>query len=235
MATTRFAFPFILGGQAQKHVTHNAALDVIDGLMVGAVASATTTVAPASPTDGECYIVPAGGVFGDVSAGSIALYAGGEWLDVPTSFGFSVLVLDEGRHRINGGSAGWVFGSVIGSQGGSLGLRNIDFEVDLSAAGAQATISAAIPSRAIVLGVTSWTKTAITGPAAYKVGTSGSLDQFGGSLGIAANSSNVGVVGPFATYSPTDLLITAQDDVTAFSAGVVALSALIIEPAPAPV
>lgn len=238
MATDILNLPEIAADQAQKHVTHNDALALLDALVPAVVASATTTAAPGSPTEGEAYIVPTGGTFGSVAEDHVAVWVtdstGGSWRDIPGVFGMRVAVLDEGRHRINAGSRGWVPGQVIGDQGGTLGLRAIDFSATLDAS-TQTTIVGAIPTRAIILGVTSWVETEVTGPSMFKVGISGELDKFGGSLALAAGASNIGVVGPFATYSPADLLITSQDETTAFTGGVVNVSVLIAEPGAAPV
>lgn len=228
MASNRFNLPFILPSQAQKHITHNKALDMLDGLLVNAVVSATVVVAPSSPVDGESYIVPLGGSFGSVPDGGLAIYTSGQWVAVSPPFGFRVLVLDEGRYLVNAGSAGWVSGQVVGDLGGSFGLRAIDVALDLSGS---ETITAAnmIPTRSIVFGVTSKVQTAITGPSSFQVGFSGELSKFGGSLGVAAGSSNIGVVGPSAVYSPTSVVVTAGDGSTPFTGGQVHLSASIIE------
>lgn len=75
---------------------------------------------------------------------------------------------------------------------------------------ASATIAAMIPARSIVLGVTTYVKAALTGTlTAINVGDSGDPSRFGGSIGKAAGSSNIGVVGPYAVYSPTDIVVTA--------------------------
>lgn len=223
MATTKFDLPYLQSGQAQKHVTHNEALTLIDALLPGVVASASTTTAPGSPAEGETYIVPTGGVFGSVTVGEMAVYSGGEWVEILASFGHRVAVLDEGRTRINAGSRGWMPGQTIGAFGGTIGPRCIDLEVDLSGGGTQATVTDAIPARVIVLGLTTWIDTNVTGPDQIKVGVSGELSKFGSYIWREAPSSNIGVVGPFATYADTDLLVTAQDDVTAFTAGTVRL------------
>ena len=94
MTTANFALPYIAAAQAQKHVTHNTGLDLLDALIPAVVVSATTTTAPSSPVDGESYIVPTGGSFGTVTVGNLAVWAGGVWNDVPAVFGHSVMVLD---------------------------------------------------------------------------------------------------------------------------------------------
>jgi hypothetical protein len=234
MTTAKFSLPYLQSGQAQKHVTHNEALTLIDALLPGVVVSATQATAPLTPAEGEAYIVPSGGVFGAVGEGKMAIYSGGAWVEIPAAFGHRVLVLEEGRYRIYAGSRGWLEGQTIGALGGTLGLRTIDLEVDLSGGGTQATVAGGIPARVIVLGVTTWVESNVTGPDQIKVGVTGELSKFGSYIWRDAPSSNIGVVGPYATYADTDLLITAQDEATAFTGGTVRLSVLLIEPGAAP-
>mgnify|MGYP001355735739 CR=1 FL=1 len=227
MATALLNLPLIAEGQAQTHITHNEALDLIDGAFPRVVASATTAAAPASPADGEAYIVPAGASgFGNIAEGRIAIRRGGLWHAIQPSPGARWHVLDEGGARIWTGTA-WTQGDVIGASGAALGLRVA--EVVLSGVtGASVTAAGLIPARAIVLGVTSWTVADVTGAGSYRVGDAGSDSRYGGSLGIAAGSSNIGVVGPFATYSPTDVIVTAEGG--AFTGGSIGLAACVILP-----
>ena len=67
-----------------------------------------------------------------------------------------------------------------------------------------------IPDRAIVLGVSSSTVTAITGATSYDCGIASEASKFGGSLGIAAGSTNRGVIGPQAFYADTPIRLTAR-------------------------
>ncbi|MCG6203142.1 DUF2793 domain-containing protein [Rhodopseudomonas sp. HC1] len=60
-ATSNLALPFIEAAQAQKHVTHNEALRILDAAIQIAVADRTRTTPPASPAEGERHIVAAGG------------------------------------------------------------------------------------------------------------------------------------------------------------------------------
>ena len=59
-ATPRLALPYLAAAQAQKHVTMNAALALLDGLVQTAVESRSVAAEPASPADGAIYILPAG-------------------------------------------------------------------------------------------------------------------------------------------------------------------------------
>lgn len=72
--------PLILPSQAQKHVTHNEALLLLDGLVQLALQSTGADVPPAAPAEGEAHAVgsaPTGGWAGE--AGKIALWQGGAW------------------------------------------------------------------------------------------------------------------------------------------------------------
>ena len=55
------ALPYIQPSQAQKHVTHNEALRVLDVVTQLSVVDALGDTPPASPVDGVRYIVPVGG------------------------------------------------------------------------------------------------------------------------------------------------------------------------------
>jgi len=76
--------------------------------------------------------------------------------------------------------------------------------------GASVTSTIAIPDRAIVLAVSTRTVTAITGATSYDCGIAGTPAKFGGTLGVAAGSTNVGVIGPQAFYAPTPIVLTAN-------------------------
>lgn len=72
--------PFLAAGQAQKHVTLNAALSVLDALVQLAVTSAALTAPPGSPAEGDRYIVaasPTGDWTGQAKA--VAVFQGGAW------------------------------------------------------------------------------------------------------------------------------------------------------------
>ncbi len=80
-----------------------------------------------------------------------------------------------------------------------------------------------IPANSIVFAVGARVLTAITGAAAYEVGygSGATLSAFGSSLGIAAGSTNYGLIGPTAFYSATPLILTGTGS---FTAGAVRLS-----------
>ena len=57
--TTHLLLPYILAAQAQKHVTHNEALRILDGLVQLSVLDRDLTAPPGSPAEGDRDIVAA--------------------------------------------------------------------------------------------------------------------------------------------------------------------------------
>ena len=77
--------------------------------------------------------------------------------------------------------------------------------------GASVDVANIIPARSIILAVSTRVRSALTGTlASFNVGVSGDASRFGGTIGIAAGSNNIGEVSPYATYSPTTLILTAN-------------------------
>ena len=78
--TAHLGLPFIEGSQAQKHVTHNEALRILDAAIQIGVLETALTAPPASPAEGARYIVAAGatGNWADHDA-AIATFEDGAW------------------------------------------------------------------------------------------------------------------------------------------------------------
>ena len=57
--TTHLGLPYLLAAQAQKHVTHNEALRLLDAMVQLSVLDRTRTTPPASPADGNRHLVAA--------------------------------------------------------------------------------------------------------------------------------------------------------------------------------
>ncbi len=106
--TTNLLLPYILAAQAQKHVTHNEALRILDGLVQLSVKDRDLTTPPASPADGDRYIV-ASGATGDWAGWdlNVALWSDGAWLRLPPRAGWRAWVEDEGVLLVYDGS-GWI-------------------------------------------------------------------------------------------------------------------------------
>ena len=223
MTTPNLALPLLAAAQAQKHVTVNEALSRLDGLVQLSVISSTLTTPPTTPAEGDRYIVAAGAT--GAWAGwddSVALFSGGAWLRMIPQTGWLAWDQASNSALVWTGSA-WSgldvamallrrAASVRVVEGPASSAIDIVTAEELLAGlfGASVTSTIAIPDRAIVLAVSTRTVTAITGATSYDCGIAGAPAKFGGTLGIAAGSTNVGVIGPQAFYAPTPVVLTAN-------------------------
>ncbi len=83
--------PFIDPNQNQKSVTHNAALTALDALVNARVQSAALSMPPASPGDGQCWIVAGGGTGAWAGRdGTVAAWQDGAWAFYPPTLGMLV-------------------------------------------------------------------------------------------------------------------------------------------------
>lgn len=78
--TARLDLPFIMAGQALKHITHNDALERLDALVQPIVESAMLIAPPVTPLPGEAYLIPSGasGAWAG-HADEIAAFQSGAW------------------------------------------------------------------------------------------------------------------------------------------------------------
>ncbi|WP_411958707.1 DUF2793 domain-containing protein [Paracoccus homiensis] len=106
-STTNLLLPYLMAAQAQKHVTHNEALRLLDGLVQLSVKSRWLTASPADPSDGDRYIV-ASGATGSWAGWdlNVALWTDGAWLRLPPREGWRAWVEDEALLLVRNG-AGW--------------------------------------------------------------------------------------------------------------------------------
>ena len=310
--TPNLALPYLAAAQAQKHVTVNEALSLIDALSQMAVNSIGATSPPGAPTEGERHIIGTGatGAWAGWDDNNIALFSGGAWLRLIPQAGWMAWDVSAGELLVWSGPA-WVsfvpnlqnlLGVGIGTssdatnrlavsaaatllnhagnghqlkinkaasgdtvsllfQSGWFGRAEMglagddDFhfkvsadgsiwseallidrntgrmtllervavkspsgattamqveEEELTLSGAYVESSIVIPNRAIVLGVSTHTTQTITGASSYDCGIAGEPSKFGGSLGIAIDSTNSGVIGPTAFYSDTPIRLSAN-------------------------
>jgi hypothetical protein len=208
MPTPNLGLPTLAQGQAQKEITHNDALLRLDALVQASVRSRALATPPASPGNGERWIVPAGATGAWAGqADRIAFWREGAWAFFTPVAGWRVQVEDE-RLAVVWSDGAWRDRLAGTPNGGGIRLVAIEQELALAGAFVDATL-AVIADRMIVLGVASRTVQAVTGASSYSVGVASNPSQFGGSLGIAAGSSNVGVIGPTAFYANTPVRITA--------------------------
>ncbi|WP_420411268.1 DUF2793 domain-containing protein [Roseibium sp.] len=227
--TSRLALPLLAAAQAQKHVTHNESLLRMDALSHPAVKSRTLTVPPVA-TEGDLYLVAASATAEWAGRdGQIAEWRNGVWEFYAPFEGLAVHVTVEGI-GLKYLSGAWqemdgVFSDTRLLARGSFGAQSEHrvIEAELTAlSGTYVETAAIIPDRAIVFCVSTRTIATVTGATSYDCGLAGEQSKFGGSLGAAAGSSNLGVIGPTAFYSDTAVRLTANGG--SFSGGTVRLA-----------
>lgn len=235
MPTAHLDLPFIAASQSQKHVTHNEALRLLDGITQLAVLDRHLAAPPGSPAEGARYIV-AGSPTGAWSgwASSVALWVDGAWMRLVPRSGWIAWVEDESQAVIWTGASweplvnalGYIGLSssvtlALGAAGGAVGVA-VEEQLLSGLSGASRDSTVLIPNRAVLLGVSTRVTTAITGATSFSCGIVGETSKFGGSLGVSAGSSNVGVIGPTAFYADTAVRLTANGG--NFSAGAVRIA-----------
>jgi len=106
--TVHLGLPYIAAAQAQKHVTHNEALRILDALVMLSVKDRDASSPPPSPADGDRYLVPpsAGGAFAGKDD-QIAHFRDGAWDFLTPQAGWISYVEDEDVTLLFDGT-GWI-------------------------------------------------------------------------------------------------------------------------------
>jgi hypothetical protein len=241
--TSNLMLPYLAVGQAQKHVTLNESLRKLDAIVQLAVVSATTPAEPASPSDGEVYILPpgkSGTHWSDFTGGRLAYYRDGAWVELQPRAGWLAYIKDAGNVLAFDGADWAAFAAGLASNvfatpqtfasphGASLALDIIEEELTLSGAGVTSAI--AIPNGSICFGVSERVTGAVSGASSFKVGVSGETNKFGDLLGLSSGSTNFGIIGPTAFYSDTPIIVTANS--ASFTGGKVRLAIHVLRVTP---
>ena len=125
MTTENLNLPLLEGGQAQKHVTVNAALRVLDTAAQLNVESAALTSPPGGAAEGERYIVAAGasGAWAGED-GSVAIRRGAGWIFIHAGTGW--LAFDKATDRyLHWTGAAWASGAGLMSASDETKLAGI--------------------------------------------------------------------------------------------------------------
>ncbi|PIE09103.1 MAG: hypothetical protein CSA73_00270 [Rhodobacterales bacterium] len=116
--SVHLSLPYLQASQAQKHVTHNEALRLLDSIVQLSVISADQTTPPAAPQDGDRYLLPAGvtGVWAG-HEGHVAIWDDSAWSFLSPAEGWLAWVSDTDQLRAHDGNA---WGAVSGD------MQNLD-------------------------------------------------------------------------------------------------------------
>ena len=128
--TTHLGLPLIAGDQAQKHVTHNEALILLDHAVHLAVISRALSAPPGSPAEGERYLIAAS-ASGAWSGhdGELAFYQDGVWRFAEPRTGWRLWSIAEEKF--------WLFDGTLWRD-----LQNLDELQNLSLLGVNTTADA---------------------------------------------------------------------------------------------
>lgn len=141
--STKLSLPYIQPSQAQKHVTHNEGMRRLDTLVQLMVLANDVASPPASPLDGDGYILPSGSTGSWAGHDeSIAVFDGGSWVFYTPNSGWIAWVHSAGVQLVFDGGH-WV------SSTNAMDFQNLDL-VGI-ATSADATNRLAVSSEATLL------------------------------------------------------------------------------------
>lgn len=138
--SARLSLPLLLPAQAQKHVTHNEALVILDALVQTGITSFDAQTPPGAPQAGEIHQLGAAPV-GDWAgqAGTLAVFDGSGWLFLTPQPGWRAWDLAGGSLRVFDGSL-WT-GLVAGLENvGGVGVNTASDSTNRLAVSAAASL-----------------------------------------------------------------------------------------------
>ncbi|UUL82121.1 DUF2793 domain-containing protein [Sphingomonas qomolangmaensis] len=114
-STDRLGLPLLHAGQAQKEITHNEALVLLDMIVAAAVVAVGTLVPPVDPVPGECWIVGSGasGAWAG-NDGSLAGWTANGWRCAAPREGMRAWSIADASEVVYCGGI-WVVGEVTGA------------------------------------------------------------------------------------------------------------------------
>lgn len=222
--TANLDLPLVQAAQAQKHVTVNEALGLIDGLTQMTLESLTVAQEPIGAVDGQSWAVPLGATGAwSLGVGKLAVFSNGGWIFLQPKPGWRGWVKDTGKTVLYDGVQ-WQPGAVAMSVNRAATVLEV-IEVDVTLVPGTTVLSLpVIPAASLVFGVTGRVTAQISGTlSAWKLGVSGNPGLYGSGLGLAQDSWAMGLSGqPQAYYAPTALQLNAENG--NFSGGTVRLA-----------
>ncbi len=222
--TPRLNLPLVMAAQAQKHVTVNEALLLLDGMVNLVLESTTVTTPPDLAVEGMAWAVPQDAVNAWAGkAGQIALALGGGWVFLAPRTGWRAFVSDRGATALFGGQ-GWRIGALTMAASGAGMTAVVEEILHEIAPGEQSVTQPIMTQQGMMIGVTARVVEPITGSlTSWSLGSPGAPDRFGHGLGIAAGSWCRGLLSqPSTVWAPEPLLLSATGG--SFTSGAVRIA-----------
>jgi hypothetical protein len=141
--TSNLALPYIEAAQAQKHVTHNEALRVLDVIVQLSVIDRDLMAPPGDPADGDRYLVADGGTGNWAGKDlQVAAWQDGGWVFHLPRPGWLCWIADENL-LVAWDGEGWIeVGAVMGTLSGpeTLGINALANETNRLAVASEAVL-----------------------------------------------------------------------------------------------
>lgn len=211
--TGRLKLPYILQGQAQKEVTHNQALNLLD-VYVNPVAEDIVNDLPIAAKEGTIYIMD----------NELAQYVDGYWNFYKPIEHMEVMVLEENQKFVfnknkwtpvtspeqSSESKAQPNKSTKPSYESKDQLLTIEqWEEDIILSGKIVTSKNIIPHHSMVIAVNIWVLEEITGVPSFAVGVKEDLSRYGNKLSSVKDTTNIGMTyHPITYYYDTSVTIT---------------------------
>jgi len=221
-SSTRLALPFIAPAQAQKHITHNDALQALDVLAQLSVSSASQSSPPPVPLDGDAYLIASSATDAWTGReGHIAAWQDGVWAFFVPREGWRCFVADEG-HTLTWTQGKWRRGNPVSPFGSAL-IFDVTSETHVLAAATSSDTAIVIPERCVLFGITCLVTDPVLGPASFAAGVAADPLRFGNGIGVGLNAQLNGIAQPQAYYTATPIRFTASSG--SFTGGSIQVSA----------
>ena len=156
MSTPRFALPYIQASQAQKEVTHNEALLMVDALVSLSLEDRHLSAPPVSPQNGQVWFINgAGSGTWNGQSSKLAHYDSGQWYFYVIPDGLRAWIKDEAGYFVySGGSWSAFVGSgqfiTVASLSASYAVQASDRGKLLAVNATTAAVEARLPNAATI-------------------------------------------------------------------------------------
>jgi len=162
LQTDRLRLPLLAAAQAQKEMTHNEALALLDAVVQPDVVAVGLSAPPASPSAGQAWIIgptPSGEWTGN--GGALAIWTAGGWRFVAAFEAMAVWSMSDAMtFRRSGGS--WVGGGltgrtlalngvqVVGARGSSIASPSSGAVIDIEGRAAISAMLSALRTHGLI-------------------------------------------------------------------------------------
>ncbi|MEO0343574.1 MAG: DUF2793 domain-containing protein [Pseudomonadota bacterium] len=211
--TANLALPLVASAQAQKHVTVNEGLLLIDALVQGQLSGTELLDPPINPVEGALYTVAEGATDAFIGqGGQLALFVNEGWRFITPRDGWRLFDLQQQTY-LRCESGVWLPEiSNTSVAGASTKLESAIFDHSLDFASTSST-AAIIPSNAHVFAASARVISEITSDTGtgWRLGVSSSDNRYGSGLGFAQGSRAEGLTGTGVTYyADTSLMMSCE-------------------------